>query len=89
MPSQYSKLFIFALIPGAIAFMVTFYLSRERKEDLPPKKTHTIASFKDFWKKSPIAYKKLIFGFLLFALINSSNAFLLLRAKELQYTEQF
>jgi MFS family permease len=36
----------------------------------------------DYWKNSPILYKKVVFGLLVFTLFNSSDVFLLLKAKQ-------
>jgi hypothetical protein len=35
-----------------------------------------------YWKTSPAAYRKLVAGLLVFALFNSSDVFLLLKAKQ-------
>src|SRR6185369_11515924 len=39
-------------------------------------------SFLNYWNDSSPAYRKLVFGLLFFALINSSDVFLLLRLKD-------
>ena len=38
-------------------------------------------SFVSYWKQAPRAYRKLVGGLLFFALINSSDVFLLLKVK--------
>lgn len=86
-PMNYSHLFIYALIPGIFAFVATLLLSKEKNAPSLKKKSHTIIEFKKFWKKSPVMYKKLIVGFTFLAILNSSNAFLLLRAKELGFSD--
>ncbi len=86
-PFQYSKLFIFALIPGILAVIFTLLLSKEKRVEVPKKKLHTVSGFVDFWQKSSKVYRKLIFGFFMLSILNSSNVFLLLRAKELQFTD--
>ncbi len=88
-PADYSKLFIFALIPGVLAVGAANMLSKEKNVKIPPKPSHTFSSFKGFWQKSTSEYKKLISGFLMLSVLNSSNVFLLLRAKELQFTDSF
>jgi len=35
-----------------------------------------------YWKESPLAYKKIVTGLLIFTLFNSSDMFLLLKIKE-------
>lgn len=88
-PSQYTKLFLYALIPGAIAFTFTMILSKEKKIVPSAKPKHSIADFKNFWKKSSPTYRKLLIGFLFLAVINSTNAFLLLRVKGLGFPDTY
>jgi len=81
-PHQYKNLFYIAFIPGVVAISFT-YLTKDKQ--VKPKENVTPTSFFDFlvyWKSSPIVYKKLVFGLLLFALFNSSDVFLLLKMKE-------
>jgi MFS family permease len=88
-PMEYSKVFLYALVPGVLAFAATMYLSKEKNIVVPQKKRHTVEEFKKFWKKSSLMYRKLIVGFLMLAILNSSNAFLLLRAKELGFPDAY
>lgn len=88
-PMEYSKVFLYALIPGILAFGATMYLTKEKNVKLPPKKSYTIDEFKRFWKKSSKTYRKLILGFVFLAILNSSNAFLLLRAKDLGFPDYY
>jgi MFS family permease len=81
-PKDYVTLFYIAFIPGVIAIITTLFL-KEKKSVLPP--THEIVSFSSFlkyWKQSPTAYRQLLIGLLLFTLFNSSDVFLLLKAKD-------
>jgi len=85
-PGDYALICILALIPGLIAFFFTFLIVEKKhvqtdEERATPRKK-TIDSFKSFYKKSTPEYKKLVYGFFLLALLNSSNMFLVLRAKE-------
>jgi MFS family permease len=88
-PLQYSHLFFYAFIPGILALLATTYLTKEKDVPILKKKSHTIGEFKAFWEKSSQTYRTLIGGFLLLALLNSTNAFLLLRAKELGFSDTF
>ncbi len=88
-PMAYSKVFLYALIPGILAFGATMYLSKEKNIVTPPKKSYTLDEFKRFWKKSSDTYRKLILGLVLLAILNSSNAFLLLRAKDLGFPDSY
>lgn len=81
-PEDYITLFYIAFIPGLLAIAASFLI--KDKKSIEPKK-HIKTSYMDFiryWKTSPIAYKKLVYGLLIFALFNSSDVFLLLKAKQ-------
>ena len=83
-PEQYQMLFIIAVVPGVLAIISTLFI-KEFKKQVTKKKEIVQASlfaFTSYWKGSPANYKKLVAGLLLFALINSSDIFLLLKMKE-------
>jgi len=81
-PEDYKNLFIIAFIPGLIAVACTIFLKEKNKHiENPKEKTHFF-TFLNYWKESPVIYKKLVVGLLVFALFNSSDVFLLLKAKE-------
>ena len=83
-PENYQTLFIIAFVPGLLAIACTLFM-KEKKIIAATKKgiTHAgIFSFTSYWKSSSVTYKKLSAGLLLFALINSSDVFLLLKMKE-------
>ena len=79
-PNAYKTLFIAALIPGILAVLISFYLKDKKTEHVKPK-THSFIGFLSYWKTSTDSYKNLLKGLLLFTLINSSDVFLLLKAK--------
>ena len=83
-PGDYRNLFLVAFIPGVLAIVTTLNL-REKKiasiHDQTKLKPTSFFVFARFWKHSPKEYKKLVTGLLLFALCNSSDVFLLLKAK--------
>ena len=81
-PEDYKTLFFIALVPGVLATICTLLL---KDKNVLPKKLITKISFFSFlhyWKQSPSLYRKLVSGLLVFTLFNSSDIFLLLRAKE-------
>ncbi len=80
-PKQYVPLFYLAFFPGLIAVALIFLL-REKKMASSTLKKGNFFSFFHFWKIAPADYKKLVVGLLAFALFNSSDVFLLLKAKE-------
>lgn len=87
-PENYKTLFLIAFVPGVLSILATLLL---REKTQAPKTTATTApklfSFLGYWKQSPAAYRKLLIGLLAFALINSSDVFLLLKAKQSGMTD--
>jgi MFS family permease len=82
-PGSYRHLFFIAFIPAVVAVLITFIV-RERSREMKTRKGfHYAFSFFSYWKESTPAYKKIVTGFLLFALFNSSDAFIFLIGKHL------
>lgn len=81
-PNEYKNLFYIALIPGLLAVFTSFFLKEKNKSNSKLKKSVNFFSFLSYWKESPLAYKKLVAGLLVFTLFNSSDVFLLLKVKE-------
>jgi len=79
-PGQYRIMFILAFIPGLLGVIVTFLLKEKYKTPLKGKKPN-LFSFLNYWKESSATYRRLVFGLLCFALVNSSDVFLLLLLK--------
>lgn len=86
-PEDYINLFYIAFIPGALAIVATFLL-KERKQPVA-RETQKVSflSFLKYWKESPSEYRKVVSGLLFFALFNSSDVFLLLKAKEMGFDD--
>lgn len=81
-PKEYITLFYIAFIPGVIAIITTLFL-KEKKMTLTSKHQNvSFFSFLKYLKQSPTAYRQLLIGLLLFTLFNSSDVFLLLKAKD-------
>lgn len=81
-PQHYKPLFYIAFVPGCLAVLASFFLKDKNITGKTPKKTTTFFSFIDYWKMSPPAYRKVVTGLLVFTLFNSSDVFLLLKAKQ-------
>ncbi len=80
-PDDYRTLFLLAFLPGILAVATSFLL--KDKVRLPKaSKPLPIFSFLYYWKQSPVLYRKVVLGLLVFALFNSSDVFLLLKIKE-------
>lgn len=81
-PGNYITLFYIAFIPGVLAVLTSFAL-KDKKRPIPVGKKHvSLFSFLNYWKTSPQLYRKVVLGLLVFTLFNSSDVFLLLKAKE-------
>ena len=86
-PANYKILFLIAFLPGILAIAFTFLIKEKKKEQIEPTtKTHFL-DFIKYWKTSPVNYKKLVIGLLIFTLFNSSDVFLLLKIKEAGYND--
>jgi MFS family permease len=81
-PQDYKTLFFIAFIPGLIAVSSTFYLKSNGERPEKQKTATPFFSFLHYWKESPTSYRQLVAGLLAFTLFNSSDVFLLLKAKE-------
>ena len=81
-PEDYKTLFFIAFVPGVLAVFCSLLM--KDKNTLPKEiKTKTsFFSFLNYWKESPALYRKLVAGLLVFTLFNSSDIFLLLKAKQ-------
>ncbi len=81
-PEDYKTLFFIAFVPGILAVGCALLM---KDKNVQPKETNIKVSFFSFlgyWKQSPAMYRKLLMGLLAFTLFNSSDIFLLLKAKE-------
>ncbi len=79
-PGEYRTIFFIAFIPGILAIFLTL-LVKEKNADPKPDSSVSFFSFINYWKESPFAYRQLLIGLLIFAIINSSDIFLLLMIK--------
>jgi MFS family permease len=81
-PQNYKTLFFIAFVPGLLAVLASFYLKDKKSHEPRTKVATPFFSFLKYWKVSPVAYRKLVIGLLIFTLFNSSDVFLLLKAKQ-------
>lgn len=81
-PEDYKTLFYIAFIPGLSAVIASFLLKEKNETTYETGTPVPFFSFLHYWKESSVAYKKLASGLLFFTLFNSSDVFLLLKAKE-------
>lgn len=81
-PANYKTLFYIAFIPGVLAILASFLLKEKKQIKIRPINKVSFFSFLNYWKESPPLYRKLVVGLLVFTLFNSSDVFLLLKAKQ-------
>lgn len=87
-PGEYKLLFLLALLPGIAAIIFSFTLKDKTGGNTKAKSANThFFSFLDYWKTSSPKYRKLVIGLLAFALFNSSDVFLLLKAKQAGFSD--
>ncbi len=81
-PGDYISLFYIAFIPGILAVIATFLLKEKVQKTRQNQKPIRFFSIFLYWKESPVEYRQVVGGMLVFALFNSSDVFLLLSAKQ-------
>jgi len=86
-PKDYINLFYIAFLPGILAIFSTSYLKEKKQTNVHEKAKTSFFSFLNYWKKSPENYRKVVIGLLFFTLFNSSDVFLLLKAKDAGLTD--
>ncbi len=93
-PGEYKWLFFIAFLPGLLAVSLTFLLKDKRLagrditgSEKKNGKTTGFFTYLKYWKHSPLQFRYLVAGLLLFTLFNSSDAFLLLALKEQQLSD--
>ena len=78
-----TDLFYIALIPGILTLVVLLFLKDHVTKGIAPGKLPSWKHTFSYWKESNTSYRKVVGGFLLFALFNSSDLFLLMALKEI------
>lgn len=81
-PQHYKTLFYIAFIPGCLSVVASLYLKDKNKQNSKDNKSTPFFSFLNYWKDSSVTYRKVVIGLLAFTLFNSSDVFLLLKAKQ-------
>ena len=81
-PEDYKTLFYIAFFPGLFAILASFLLKDKNNTQPKEKKSVSFLVSFQYWRESPALYRKVVIGLLAFALFNSSDVFLLLKAKQ-------
>jgi len=74
---NYRQVFFWAFIPSAVAMTLLFFLSEKKKSSLD------LRGIRFEWRKANTSFKLFLFISFIFALGNSSTAFMILRAQNL------
>lgn len=85
---SYQTIFLIAFAPSFAGFLLTLFIKEEKKEKRKKEKIPHFFTFLKYWKESSKNYKKAVIGFLGFAIINSSDMFLLLMIKNITNSDQ-
>ncbi|RSK37286.1 MFS transporter [Hymenobacter metallilatus] len=80
-PGQFRALFLWAFVPGALAVAVALLL-QERPAPASSRPVRPFWASFGYWRVAPPAYRRVVGALLVFALFNSSDAFLLLLARQ-------
>lgn len=89
-PEDYRNLFFIAFLPGILAVVCTYVI--KEKKYIKKASNYKPVSFFIFWKyfkTARIEYKNLVTALLIFSLFNSSDMFLLLKAKSSGYDDRY
>lgn len=81
-PEDYRSLLYMTIVPGILVILTTFFIREKKHEIRISRPPFSFFAFFKYWKTSPDNYRKLVIGLLLFALFNSSDMFLILKAKD-------
>ncbi|MFQ3580810.1 MAG: MFS transporter [Chloracidobacterium sp.] len=85
-PGDYATLFLLAFLPGILAVLCVW-----RVQDVPfqPASSRRFAPLAvlSYWKQSPPDYRRLVIALTLFGLVNSSDVFLILKAKQAGFSD--
>ncbi len=85
-PADYRTIFVITLAPGILAGLCTFLL-KEKKHDVVTERSFSFRKNFSFYKEAPKSYMKFLGILLLFGMANSSDMFMLLRAKDTGISE--
>ncbi|TWF39212.1 MFS-type transporter involved in bile tolerance (Atg22 family) [Chitinophaga polysaccharea] len=81
-PANYRILFLLAFFPGVLAIACTLLLKDKEQPKTGNSTRTSFFSFLRYWNTSPVIYRRLVAGLLVFTLCNSSDVFLLLKMKQ-------
>ncbi len=81
-PGNYTLIFLVAFLPSLVAVGFTLPVKDKPVKIVVREKKH----YKAFWQKAPANYKKLVYLFTIFSLVNSSDVFLILKSRDITHS---
>ncbi|MCC7439370.1 MAG: MFS transporter [Armatimonadetes bacterium] len=84
-PGDYSTLFLLAAIPAVAAAGMTLLV--KEAPFTPAVKKPGVAESLRFWREAPVPYRRLLLLLTGFALVNSSDVFLIIRSRQLGFSD--
>ena len=84
-PGDYRNMFLYAFIPAMAAVLLTLFLKDKKTQKVESPDMKKYFSFLSYWKISGKQFRLLTLGLFSFALINSSDMFLLLMIKNIGF----
>lgn len=87
-PDDFAGLFVLAFLPGILPVFISFFIREAPPTVKAQAAARPFAGIWRFWREAGADYKRLLLGFILFSLLNSSDMLLLLRAGEIGLSAQ-
>ncbi|MCC6276270.1 MAG: MFS transporter [Leptospiraceae bacterium] len=81
-PGQYTTLFLICFIPGIMAIALTLFIADKGNKLRSDFQKNETTNYFFFWKEASPEFKIILIGSVVLAFFNSSDVFLLLKAKE-------
>ena len=88
-PGRYVDLFLIAVFPGLFSIVTTLFLKEAKTKKVTEVREYSLFKFFGYWKECNLSSKKLFIGLIAFALVNSSDVFLLLKLKQNGVSDQY
>jgi MFS family permease len=85
-PGDYTTLFLLAFLPGILAVLCVWWVKDVPFQPAPGRRFAPLAIFA-YWRSAPAAYRQLVAALTLFGLVNSSDVFLILKAKQVGFSD--
>jgi MFS family permease len=86
-PGHYREMFLIAFAPAVAGVILTLFVKDKKVAENNGKPKPGLLDFLKYWKRASVPYKKVVPALLFFALLNSSDTFLLLMMKHQGLTD--